>query len=121
MQYYYKLVSVDKNHDLVSAMATGKSQVIYKVNEWTKPPAWLRQLDKGLFVFDSVEHAKSFRYRVASAGTEIWHCRVRAIILNNQYCDLDYLNDGKIFETNNDFPSGSIQVKQVKLIFKHHE
>lgn len=117
MKTYYKVVR-NRNGALESVFADDEALISYVPNKWISAPKWLRDQGKGPFVFDTLENARSWMgiVFIISYSLSIWECQVRKIS-TPAYCTLWRLNQGCI-EVNKweEFPKGTLQVDQVKLI-----
>lgn len=116
MKTCFKVVK-EKDGKLVSCIVSDKAQVVYQQDKWNKAPEWLRKEGKGPMVFETLDQATHFVNSLAASGFQIWECQYRCKINTLEYLSVSRLECGELCTSyTNSFPSGTMQVKQVKLI-----
>lgn len=110
----YKVV---RNFDgiLLSHIASGQAEVIYRLNKWIKAPKWLRDKGYHLFVYKDLEKA----IESLEGNSEIYECEVDELIEGlPQFLNLYILDLGEIKPINYSFPEGTYMTKKIKLLRK---
>ena len=125
---HYKIVAKEINGQLESCSVSGKYSTVYKPGEFVEP------VIKGtcLFVFDTLEYAKSFLHSNTRSPAktwveqEIWSCEVINPRKIDYICENLYEVFFNDFWTTNsltsrcdiEVPSGTVAVDAVKLLEK---
>jgi len=113
----YKVFKTNNNGELLSCFVAGKARVKYAKEKRSKAPAWLRQYNKHLTFFLTLQQALRFKAGYLELqSTQIWRVRAHDIIFGGflpSKSNISSLGKGVVQETSGRWPLGTKMARTI--------